>query len=118
MSQHTVCEELEKKIFQRKYLGKGNIYKPVCAADSDDADRGASDTNGNNTIDDNAEEAKKDVNQASRIRFLDAIAALNGACAALVDNSRRRRCSECDRRLLDLLRIKFYENNIRKYLLP
>ena len=118
MSQQTVCEELKKKIFQRKYLGKGNIYKPVCAADSDDANRGASDTNGDNTVDDNAEEAKKDANQTSSIGLLNAIAALNGACAALVDNSRRRRCSDGDRRLLDLLRIQFYENNIRKYLLP
>ena len=91
---------------------------PVSTTDTNDSNRRASDTNGDNTVDDNAEEAKKKANQASSIGLLDAIAALNGARAALVDNSRRRRCSDCDRRLLDLLRIKIYENNIRKYLLP
>ena len=78
------------------------MHRPACAADTNDGDRGASDTNGDNTVDDNAEEAKKKANQASSIGLLDAIAALYGACAALVDNSRRRRCSDGDRRLLEL----------------
>ena len=78
------------------------MCKPVCAADSDDADRGASDSNGDDSVEDYAERAKKGADQTSSIGMQNAIAALYVACAALVDNSRRRRFSDDDRRLLEL----------------
>lgn len=55
---------------------------PVSTADTDDSDRGAGNSNGHNCIQDDTEEAKKDTNEPSGVRLLNAAAALNGTGAA------------------------------------
>ena len=38
------------------------MHRPTCAADTNDSDRGASDSNGDDDVEDYIEEAKKEAN--------------------------------------------------------
>ena len=38
------------------------MHRPACTADTDDGDRGASDSNGDDDVEDYIEEAKKEAN--------------------------------------------------------
>lgn len=60
----------------------GTKLSPVSAANTDDGDRGASDTDGDIRADNDTEEAKNDTKETATASCLYAAAALEGSSAA------------------------------------